>query len=139
MSYSKGQTGSGTKGYPVMPNTSVQGSRGPGALLGLAGPWIGVRVHKSGPQWPGAEPWMCWMERASMLRKLTKTAVLTGGSVGRGAMEHSKALSPMAAGREQNRDPKSRGPSTVWCTYHPQKKPGEILLDAGARKEGSFL
>lgn len=87
-----------------MPNTSVQGSRGPGALLGLAGPWNGVRVDKSGPQWPGAEPWMCWMERASMLRKLTKTAVLTGGSVGRGAMEHSKALSPMAAGREQNRD-----------------------------------
>ena len=44
---------------------------------------------------------MCWVEKAGMLRKLRSTAVLTGGPVGRGAMEQSKALNPMAAVKEQ--------------------------------------
>lgn len=76
-----------------------------------------------------------------MLRKLTSTAVLTGGPVGRGAMEQSKALNRMAAGKEQNRDPKSRANnrgSLRWCKYHSQINPEEILLDAGVQKEGLF-
>ena len=49
----------------------------------------------------GAEPLMRWVGKAGMLRKLRSTAVLTGGPVGRGAMEPSKALNPVAAVKEQ--------------------------------------
>ena len=51
---------------------------------------------------------MCWVGKAGMLRKLTSTSVLTGLPMGTGAVGQSKALNPMAAGEEQNRDPKSR-------------------------------
>lgn len=54
---------------------------------------------------------MCWVGKAGMLRKLT--AVLTGLPVGTGAVGQSKALNPMAAGEEQNRDPKSRAKNSA--------------------------
>ena len=44
---------------------------------------------------------MRWVGKAGMLRKLRSTAVFTGGPVGRGAMEPSKALNPVAAVKEQ--------------------------------------
>lgn len=75
-----------------------------------------------------------------MLRKLTSTAVLTGGPVGR-YNGTAKALNRMAAGKEQNRDPKSRANnrgSLRRCKYHSQINPEETLLDAGVQKEGLF-
>lgn len=68
---------------------------------GLTEAWIGVGVDKAGPQWQGAELWMCWKRRSG---------VLTGGSTGRGAMAQSGALGPMGQ-VESRTEIQSQGPT----------------------------
>ena len=67
VSYSERQTGAWRKGQLVTPSISVQGSRGPGALLGLPGAWAWVRVDKSGPHWQVQSHWCAgWGKQACL-------------------------------------------------------------------------
>lgn len=118
MNYSKGLTGL-KEGTPGHIQCLVHRSRAlEPSWVQVAGTWIGVRVDKADPQWQGAEPWTCWNWKAGTLGKLTRMAVLTERSMGRGAVEQSETLGLDCL----QVDPKSRFHNRGllrWYKYNP--------------------